>query len=309
MNSLNQKIDMTTTKIPYLLDNESEYGFWREQKLHNYPNNIKEITVNINDISKLSSDDINALITACHKSNMVLYQTSADTSKEGVRELGKQLGLTRLDPNLLADDDGITSLQVVHGKQLRGYIPYSDKRLLWHTDGYYNKPEQQIRAFVLHCVTSADEGGENALLDPEIAYLYMRDENPDFVEALMHPQAMTIPANIEDQQQDRAAQTGPVFSVEKASGCLHMRYTARTRSIIWRDDATTRKAVAWLDKFMNDPENAYVFRHKLSPGQGLLCNNVLHSRTGFNEDSNSKRLLYRARYYDRINDTGQSAGV
>ena len=37
----------------------------------------------------------------------------------------------------------------------------------------------------------------------------------------------------------RAAQTGPVFSIDPASGDLHMRYTARTRSIEWKQDATT----------------------------------------------------------------------
>ena len=31
-----------------------------------------------------------------------------------------------------------------------------------------------------------------------------------------------------------AAQGGPVLSVDPASGALHMRYTARTRSIEWR---------------------------------------------------------------------------
>jgi len=33
---------------------------------------------------------------------------------------------------------------------------------------------------------------------------------------------------------------------------------------------------------------------------GLLCNNVLHDRAGFSDDAGHPRLLYRARYYDRI---------
>lgn len=287
------------------MQNEAEYRQWRAQKLHNYPNNINDLLVKIENISNLTPGDINALVAACRKTNMVLYQTASTVDKDSIRTMAARMGLHRLAPNLLADDDGITSLQVVGNKNRRGYIPYSNQRLLWHTDGYYNKPEQRINAFVLHCVMPAEEGGDNALLDPEIAYLFMRDENPDFVAALMHPQAMTIPANTEDRQHGRAEQTGPVFSADKTTGSLHMRYTARSRSIGWRDDDATRKAVAWLGEFLGNTNNAYIFRHKLASGQGILCNNVLHSRSGFDEDSDSKRLLYRARYYDRINsDTG-----
>ncbi len=38
------------------------------------------------------------------------------------------------------------------------------------------------------------------------------------------------------------------------------------------------------------------------PGWGLICNNVLHTRTGF-ADGQPPRLLYRARYYDRLAGT------
>jgi hypothetical protein len=33
---------------------------------------------------------------------------------------------------------------------------------------------------------------------------------------------------------------------------------------------------------------------------GLVCNNVLHDRSGFTETPERRRLLYRARYHDRI---------
>jgi hypothetical protein len=41
---------------------------------------------------------------------------------------------------------------------------------------------------------------------------------------------------------------------------------------------------------------------RLASGWGLISNNVLHTRTGF-EDGAVPRLLYRARYYDRIDGT------
>jgi hypothetical protein len=33
---------------------------------------------------------------------------------------------------------------------------------------------------------------------------------------------------------------------------------------------------------------------------GLVCNNVLHDRSGFVDDPMHPRLLYRARYLDRV---------
>jgi len=92
-----------------------------------------------------------------------------------------------------------------------------------------------------------------------------------------------------------------VFSVDATSGALHMRYTARTRSIVWKDDAPTRAAVAFLEQLLAS-DDSHVFRLTLQPGMGLACNNVLHDRAGFVDDPAQPRLLYRARYLDRIQE-------
>jgi alpha-ketoglutarate-dependent taurine dioxygenase len=217
--------------------------------------------------------------------------------KDIARRLGARLGLERLQANPLADEDGISSLEVAAEKSGRGYIPYSNRRLLWHTDGYYNPPETRIRAFLLHCVRPAAEGGENRLLDPEIAYILLRDADPRYVAALSAPDAMTIPANEEDPAAQRGAQAGPVFSED--GGALHMRYTARTRSIEWQPDEVTQAAVRHLRQIL-DSDSPYVFRLKLQGGQGLVCNNVLHDRSEFTDSPGAGRLVYRARYADRI---------
>jgi len=142
------------------------------------------------------------------------------------------------------------------------------------------------------------------LLDPEIAYLRLRDENPEFIRALMAPDVLTIPANTEEGGENRPAQTGPVFSIDPVTGSLHMRYTARTRSIEWKPDAKTQYAVKALEQLLasDSPE---VFRYRFSAGEGLLCNNVLHNRTEFTDDVDKgmSRLIYRARYHDRIRGT------
>jgi hypothetical protein len=146
-------------------------------------------------------------------------------------------------------------------------------------------------------VRPAARGGLNGLLDHELAYIALRDTSPDHVRALMQPDAMTIPARADDDGVARAAQSGPVFAVE-ADGSLHMRYTARTRSIEWKSDAATRAAVAALEALL--AESPWIVKTRLERGMGLVGHNVLHERTGFEDDPARPRLLYRARYLDRV---------
>lgn len=290
---------------PFLLENESTYQAWRCRKLENYPTRASQLIVEVGDPRKPTQAEYEAILQACRKTNMAIYagRTGADPDKDIPRLLGQRLGLERMDSNMLADEDGVTSLKVVESAPRQGYIPYTNRPIKWHTDGYYNRPERQIRGMILHCVQNAAQGGENALMDHEIAYLLMRDENPDLIRALMQPDAMTIPARVEEEGVARPDETGPVFSVHPESGDLHMRYTARTRSIAWKQDTATLAAVAFLAKLL-DSDLPYIYRARLEPGMGLICNNVLHDRAGFNDDETHRRLLYRARYYDRIAGTG-----
>jgi len=283
-----------------VLDNElPSYLRWRERKLARYPRSAEDLVVEVRDPRALSDREAAQIRRVCAAANMAVYSSplAGVADKDIALRLGARLGLERLQANPLADEDGISSLEVSAQRSERGYIPYSNRRLLWHTDGYYNPPESRIRAFLLHCVRPAAAGGENRLLDPEIAYLLLRDADPRFVEALQAPDAMTVPANEEDPALQRAAQAGPVFSFEH--GVLHMRYTARTRSIVWRADAVTQAAVERLREIL-DSDSPYVFRLRLSSGQGLVCNNVLHDRSAFADAPGAGRLVYRARYSDRI---------
>jgi len=132
----------------------------------------------------------------------------------------------------------------------------------------------------------------------------LRDTNPEFIAALMQPDALTIPTNIEAGREIRPAQTGPVFSLDPQGLGLHMRYTIRKRHIEWRQDPLTLAAVDCLERLLNgETASRYVFSHRLESGQGIICNNVLHNRSGFTDDAQSgqQRLMYRARYYDRMN--------
>jgi alpha-ketoglutarate-dependent taurine dioxygenase len=235
--------------------------------------------------------------------NMAIYVSPVqDADNDIPRLLGKQFGLDHLDANWLAGEDGISEIKVFDTGTRQHYIPYTDRPIKWHTDGYYNPPERTIKAMVLHCVHDAANGGENKLMDHEMAYLLLRDQEPLYVKALMQTDAMTIPERVDETEGVRHAQSGPVFSLD-ATGNLHMRYTARTRSIVWKQDAMTLAAVDALERLLSS--DTHIFTTRLQPGMGLLCNNVLHDRSGFidNDPNKPPRLLYRARYLDRVTPT------
>lgn len=283
------------------LDNAPAYAAWRERKLARHPRRLEDLLVDIAVPGRLTSAEREALLARCAVANMALYAspTGTDPDKDIPRLLGRQLGLVNLDANRLADDDGISPLAVAPAGTRTEFIPYTDRGIKWHTDGYYNTLDRQVRGLLLHCVQRAESGGENRLMDHEIAYILLRDENPDHIRALMAPDAMTIPPRLEEGAIARAAQAGPVFSVYP-DGHLHMRYTARTVSIEWQADDATRAAVAALERILADDACPYIFRGRLEPGMGLVCNNILHDRSAFADSETRKRLLYRARYFDRI---------
>ncbi|MFZ0107827.1 MAG: TauD/TfdA family dioxygenase [Thiobacillus sp.] len=288
---------------PFDLADDVSYRAWRDAKLAAYPRSVDELVVPLADPRKLSADEFAALESRCARANMALYSAThlPAADKSLAHQLGRQLGLVHLEGNYLADEDGLSSITPAadEGNGVRGdFIPYTHKPINWHTDGYYNALDRRILGMTLHCAQDAESGGENALLDHEIAYIQLRDVNPDFIAALMQADAMTIPARMDDDNVSRPEQSGPVFAVDPDAGFLTMRYTARTRSIVWKDDAITRAAVKTLAEILADSE--YILSARLRPGMGLICNNVLHTRSGFTDSPEHRRLLYRGRYYDRL---------
>jgi hypothetical protein len=288
-------------KNPFELNNTEGYLRWREWKLAAAPLSVNELIVEVHDPRALTSIEHAALVERIRRSNMAIYASPLhDADTEIPRLLGAQFGLEHLDANWLAGEDGISEIRVFDNGTRQNYIPYTDRPIKWHTDGYYNPPERTIRGMVLHCVRNASSGGENQLMDHEMAYLLLRDENPQHIRALMQPDAMTIPDRVDEKDGVRTAQSGPVFSVD-TTGNLHMRYTARTRSIEWKQDAETLAGVAALERLLAS-DTPHIFKALLDPGMGLLCNNVLHDRGAFvDAPGQPPRLLYRARYLDRMN--------
>jgi len=304
---------------PFDLDDERAYQSWRERKLDLRARRVDDLLVELRDPCALAPAERDALLARIARTNMALYRTPDRREDPALaRALGAQLGLVRLDANWLADEDGISRIAVsAHAEagQPGGgrvdFIPYTEHAIRWHTDGYYHPEARAIRGMILHCVRPAQRGGESGLLDHELAYIALRDASRDAVRALTAADAMTIPARVDADGIARAAQPGPVFSTG-ADGALHMRYTARTRSIAWRDDAATRAAVALLAQLLAGELRAaasWMLHLRMEAGMGLVCHNVLHERSAFTDDAAAPRLLYRARYLDRVTPAASPAST
>ncbi len=289
---------------PFDLDDDATYLRWRDWKLGTQPRCIDDLIVDIADPRSLTEPERAALLARIGCANFAVYRSrQCDEDPNLARALGAQLGLHRLDANWLADEDGISRVAVSPNSDGRGgFIPYTNKPIGWHTDGYYHPQQRRIQAMILHCVRPARRGGVNGLLDHERAYIALRDASKDHVRALMQPDAMTIPARNDPDDAGgvaREAQAGAVLSVDAAQGHLHLRYTARQRSIEWKADSVTQAARQFLECVLAGA-GMPILRVRLDSGMGIVGHNILHDRTGFEDDPLHPRLLYRARYLDRI---------
>jgi hypothetical protein len=275
------------------------YNQWRNDKLCHLVRDLDAVTVHVADLAKPTSAELVALQHTLCQHNLVRYRSGqAEVERSVLRRFAAKLGLLRADEHLCADEDGISELADAGEGGQGDYIPYTNKALNWHCDGYYNAPEDRIHAMLLHCVRPATEGGWNAFLDHEWVYIALRDQNPAWIDALMQEDAFTIPENVQDGVCLRPDRSGPVFSVDPQTGVLHMRYTARRRNIVWRDDPVTRAAREALERILEDPASP-ILRGRQAPGEGIVCSNVLHNRTSFKDGSEGPgRLVLRARFLD-----------
>lgn len=290
---------------PFDLNDDAAYQAWRERKLREAPAEVGDLIVEIDDPRTITRSEHDAILDRVRRFNMAVYVSNIG-DMEGThipRAVGMRFGCNNINRNRGAEDDGVTAITIQADEIHSPYIPYSNREIHWHTDGYYNRLDLQNYALLLHFVRPAMEGGENAVMDHEMAYLLMRDENPDYVCALMREDAMIIPNHVVDGCELRPERAGPVF-LETAAGNLHMRYTMRKRNIVWNSDPLVQEAVAWLENLLKS-DCDQIFRATMQSGWGFVSNNVLHDRTGFTDDPDpaKKRLMYRARYYDRVHNT------
>ena len=290
------------------------FAKWAENKLQSYAefhNSGDGNSVSVELEKPLSDSQKQSIASNIKSSNLCFLEVKSGDNfqSDHILEFARSLGLSEPDANICSDEDRLSRITVTDHKQISGggYIPYTDKPLGWHTDGYYNPYNQRIRSFLLACETAADLGGENSFIDPEIIYILMYRENPLFVQALMDPSAMTIPENKVDGVVLRDETRTSVFQISDdnlaSGGTLDMRYSQRKRFIEWNDDPLINDAVEYLDHLLDDNNVEFDWlriRKKMKAGEAVICNNVLHKRTAFSNNENSPRVMYRARFYQRI---------
>jgi len=279
-----------------LLNNPDDYNYWRDEKLANALTKLDNCIVEIRNPLALTTAEKNQIQRLCQHNNFALIQTQpqADYS-HSIVQLNQQLGLIAPDNHLFVSNDTLAHITPTSDKQQGEFIPYTTKPIGWHTDGYYNPLEQRIRSFSLFCVNPASSGGENSWLDNDMLYILLRQQNPEAADLLTRTDAMTIPAHSENGKILRPKSVGAIFMPDHNQ--LYLRYTQRKKYVQFTDEVVA--AVALLDDILAKG-SAYHFQHLMAKNQGIICNNVIHRRSGFVDDKSNPRLLLRGRYFVRV---------
>jgi hypothetical protein len=220
---------------------------------------------------------------------------SAELEMSSLLTLGKQLGVRHTDKSARhAQSDELTDSGI-----LNKAIPFSTRHCNWHTDATYYGSDKTIQALFLLCKRPAVEGGSNKVLDHEVLYIQLRDKDPGALEVLMNKDCFNYrnPATGEIDLH----RGGKVFWTN-ADGHLCHRFSFRKTDMAWSGDSDVAAAAHVLESLISD-ESAHVIEGRLESGMGLISNNVLHTREKLvdSDDAAKKRLLFRARFYDRVN--------
>ena len=268
----------------------AEFLRWAEEKEKNIPENIDGIFVNIHDINNVKTSEIAKIKETINKYNSCIYSSKiALKSNTDLLKFVELVGMKTYDCNNI-ESSKITTITPLENKKIN-YIPYTDKSLNWHTDGYYDK--KSIFSWLLHCVNPATEGGENFLLDHELVlreYIFSNDDIDD----LMAGDALTIP---ESKDTSRSEISTYIFSFKNQYKKLHMRFSMRKDNIGTSPKASL--AVTKLKKIIENDCAKYSLSYKLQKNEGIITNNILHGRKAFKDDK-VKRKLLRIRSYERL---------
>ena len=268
----------------------AEFLRWAEEKEKNIPQNSDGILVNIHDINNVKTSEIAKIKETIYKYNSCIYSSKiALKSNTNLLKFVELVGMRTYDCNNI-DSNEISTITPLQNNKIN-YIPYTDKPLNWHTDGYYD--EKSIFSWLLHCVNPATQGGENYLLDHELVlreYLLRNDD----INNLMAEDALTIP---ESKYTSRSEISTYIFSFKNKYKRLHMRFSMRKDNI--GTSAKANSAVIKLKEIIENDCAKYSLMYKLQKNEGIITNNILHGRKAFKDDK-VKRKLLRIRSYERL---------
>ena len=268
----------------------AEFLRWAEEKEKNIPQNSDGILVNIHDINNVKTSEIAKIKETIYKYNSCIYSSKiALKSNTNLLKFVELVGMKTYDCNNIESNE-ISTITPLQNSKIN-YIPYTDKLLNWHTDGYYDK--KSIFSWLLHCVNPATQGGENYLLDHELVlreYLLRNDD----INNLMAEDALTIPASKDTSRPEISTY---IFSFKNKYRRLHMRFSMRKDNI--GTSAKASPAIIKLKEIIENDCAKYSLTYKLQKNEGIITNNILHGRKAFKDDK-VKRKLLRIRSYERL---------
>lgn len=268
----------------------AEFLRWAEEKEKNIPQNSDGILVNIHDINNVKTSEIAKIKETIYKYNSCIYSSKiALKSNTNLLKFVELVGMRTYDCNNI-DSNEISTITPLQNSKIN-YIPYTDKLLNWHTDGYYDK--KSIFSWLLHCINPATQGGENYLLDHELVlreYLLRNDD----INNLMAEDALTIPASKDTSRPEISTY---IFSFKNKYRRLHMRFSMRKDNI--GTSAKASPAIIKLKEIIENDCAKYSLTYKLQKNEGIITNNILHGRKAFKDDK-VKRKLLRIRSYERL---------
>ena len=268
----------------------AEFLKWAEEKERNIPHNIDGIIVNIHDINNVKISEIDKIKETINRYNSCIYSSKVTLkTNTNLLKFVESVGMRTYDCNNIESNE-ISTITPLQNNKIN-YIPYTDKSLNWHTDGYYDR--KSIFSWLLHCVNPATQGGENYLLDHELALREYVLRNDD-IDNLMAEDALTIP---ESKDTSRSEISTYIFSFKNPYKKLHMRFSMRKDNIGTSPRAST--AITKLKEIIENDCAKYSLTYKLQKNEGIITNNILHGREAFKDDK-VKRKLLRIRSYERL---------
>ena len=269
----------------------SEFKQWALEKEDNIPLNIDDLIVKIHDIILATLAEISNIIDKINRFNCCIYQSKAGLNTQAdLINFAQSIGMETYDTNNIHNSP-ISLIMSLETKNALNYIPYTNKKLNWHTDGYYD--EKPIFSWLLHCEEPAYSGGENYLLDHELAireYIIKYDN----LESLSSLDAFTIPGNT---RANRGETKGYICDNDNEYKKFHMKFSMREKNMKLNEQSKT--AIMRMKKIIKEDCKKYCLTYKLSKNEGIVSNNILHGRNSF-EDGKAMRKLYRIRSYERI---------
>ena len=288
------------------------YPHWRDQYLQDFESKRQRaathhrLTLNLD--TTADDDALQALLVAVQQQGFGLYKfadaTFPDKDLEhgdvedrdlehAIAQLNARLGLKHSDQGVLSGSDGLSRLEDVQDSGQRRFLPYSNKMMNWHTDGYYNPPDEPVRTFTLHCLSPASSGGTLSLLDPYRLLISVTENAPELIKLLAAAKAMTLPSNKDEFGHSRPDRHVPVL-FNYPDHTPGLRFTMRSRNIHWHSAATAEamQRLAEMIEALSDAQTHI----RLQRGEGIITRNVLHKRESFTDDKDCKRLMLRGRY-------------